>query len=184
MNRRTPSSSSRRLIWWLIAVCVTFSSDAAWVKLKCRAAASNARNPFSDGSLAVIPRSPKYMSLYHPKRYKVSFVNSPISADISSSRLLQEPKMSTFTHKSMINHHEPGILSQVAETLHVWRQRYRVTPRTGELVRSGTPRRRHLLERCRLRGRKAVLAGLNRSQAGVASSGGRRPSFGTDGSAR
>jgi len=28
---------------------------AAWVKLKCRAAASNARNPFSDGSLAVIP---------------------------------------------------------------------------------------------------------------------------------
>jgi hypothetical protein len=40
------------LIWWLIAVCVTFSSEAAWVKLKCRAAASNARNPFSEGSLA------------------------------------------------------------------------------------------------------------------------------------
>jgi len=33
--------------------------------------------------------------------------------------------MSTFTHESMINHHESGILSQVAETLHVWRQRYR-----------------------------------------------------------
>ena len=43
---------------WLMAVCVTFSSDAAWVKLRCRAAASKARNPFSDGSLAVIPRSP------------------------------------------------------------------------------------------------------------------------------
>ena len=33
--------------------------------------------------------------------------------------------MSTFTHESMINHHESGILSQVVETLHVWRQRYR-----------------------------------------------------------
>jgi uncharacterized protein YjiS (DUF1127 family) len=33
--------------------------------------------------------------------------------------------MSTFTHESMINHHDRGILSQVAETLHVWRQRYR-----------------------------------------------------------
>ena len=33
--------------------------------------------------------------------------------------------MSTFTHESMINHHGQTILSQVAETLHVWRQRYR-----------------------------------------------------------
>jgi hypothetical protein len=33
---------------------VTFSSEAAWVKLKCRAAASKARNPFSEGSLAVV----------------------------------------------------------------------------------------------------------------------------------
>ena len=33
--------------------------------------------------------------------------------------------MSTFTHESMINNHEPGILSQVADTVHVWRQRYR-----------------------------------------------------------
>ncbi|WKA28117.1 DUF1127 domain-containing protein [Bradyrhizobium roseum] len=33
--------------------------------------------------------------------------------------------MSTFTHESMINHHERRILSQVAETFHVWRQRYR-----------------------------------------------------------
>jgi uncharacterized protein YjiS (DUF1127 family) len=65
------------------------------------------------------------MSLYHPKRYKVSFVNSPDGADIQHSRLLQEPKMSTFTHESMINHHAPGILSQVAETFYVWRQRYR-----------------------------------------------------------
>jgi uncharacterized protein YjiS (DUF1127 family) len=32
--------------------------------------------------------------------------------------------MSTFTHESMINHHGRSLLSQVAETLHVWRQRY------------------------------------------------------------
>jgi hypothetical protein len=38
---------------------VTFSSEAAWVKLKCRAAASNARNPLSEGSLAVISDTPK-----------------------------------------------------------------------------------------------------------------------------
>ena len=33
--------------------------------------------------------------------------------------------MSTFTHESMINHHGQSVLSQVAETLNVWRQRYR-----------------------------------------------------------
>ena len=32
--------------------------------------------------------------------------------------------MSTFTHESMINHHGQSLLSQLAETLHVWRQRY------------------------------------------------------------
>jgi uncharacterized protein YjiS (DUF1127 family) len=64
------------------------------------------------------------MSLYHPKRYKVSFVRSSDKADIGFIRVLQEPKMSTYTHESMINHHGPGILSQLAETLHVWRQRY------------------------------------------------------------
>jgi uncharacterized protein YjiS (DUF1127 family) len=64
------------------------------------------------------------MSLYHPKRYKVSFVNSPDSADIRRNRILQEPKMSTYTHESMINHHEPRLLSQIAETLHIWRKRY------------------------------------------------------------
>jgi uncharacterized protein YjiS (DUF1127 family) len=65
------------------------------------------------------------MNLYHPNRYKVSFVESPDEADIRAKRLLQERKMSTFTHESMINHHEPSILSQVAETVRVWRQRYR-----------------------------------------------------------
>lgn len=32
--------------------------------------------------------------------------------------------MSTFTHESMINHHGQSVVSQLAETLHVWRQRY------------------------------------------------------------
>ena len=32
--------------------------------------------------------------------------------------------MSTFTHESMINHHGRSLLSQVAERLHVWRERY------------------------------------------------------------
>jgi uncharacterized protein YjiS (DUF1127 family) len=64
------------------------------------------------------------MSLYHPKRYKVSFVESLDQANISANRLLQELKMSTFTHESMINHHGPGLVTQLAETLHIWRQRY------------------------------------------------------------
>ena len=64
------------------------------------------------------------MSLYHPKRYKVSFVESPDKADIPVNRLLQELNMSTFTHESMINHHAPGLLAQLNETFHVWRQRY------------------------------------------------------------
>jgi uncharacterized protein YjiS (DUF1127 family) len=33
--------------------------------------------------------------------------------------------MSIFTHELMTNHHVPGVLSQVGETLHVWRERYR-----------------------------------------------------------
>ncbi len=32
--------------------------------------------------------------------------------------------MSTYTHESMINHHESGLLSQIGATLHVWQQRY------------------------------------------------------------
>ena len=32
--------------------------------------------------------------------------------------------MSTYTHESMINHHGQRLLSQLADTLHVWRQRY------------------------------------------------------------
>ena len=32
--------------------------------------------------------------------------------------------MSTCTHESMINHHGHGLLAQLSETIHVWRQRY------------------------------------------------------------
>jgi uncharacterized protein YjiS (DUF1127 family) len=33
--------------------------------------------------------------------------------------------MSTLTHSSMTNHHAPGLIHQIAETLHVWHERYR-----------------------------------------------------------
>lgn len=33
--------------------------------------------------------------------------------------------MSTLTHNSMTNHHAPGLLYQIGETLHVWHERYR-----------------------------------------------------------
>ena len=32
--------------------------------------------------------------------------------------------MSTLTHEPMTNHHVSGVLAQLGETLHVWRQRY------------------------------------------------------------
>ena len=32
--------------------------------------------------------------------------------------------MSVFTHESMMNHHGKSLLSQLAETFHVWRERY------------------------------------------------------------
>ena len=33
--------------------------------------------------------------------------------------------MSTLTHNSMTNHHAPGLIHQIGETLHVWQERYR-----------------------------------------------------------
>ena len=93
--------------------------------------------------------------------------------------------MSTFTHESMINHHGQSLLSQVAETLHVWRQRYE---QRRELAH-WSDRELHdigvVLQRRDLRGLKTVLAGIKGSQAGVASPEGRRPSFfASDGSVR
>jgi uncharacterized protein YjiS (DUF1127 family) len=34
-------------------------------------------------------------------------------------------KMSILSHQSMINHHGSGLLAQLSETLHVWRDRQR-----------------------------------------------------------
>jgi uncharacterized protein YjiS (DUF1127 family) len=42
--------------------------------------------------------------------------------------------MSTFTHESMINHHRRGLLSQLSETFHVWRQRSRERSLLAELT--------------------------------------------------
>lgn len=33
--------------------------------------------------------------------------------------------MSTLSHQQMINHHGSGLLAQLSETLHVWRERQR-----------------------------------------------------------
>lgn len=33
--------------------------------------------------------------------------------------------MSTLTHETMTNHHAPGVLAQLGEMVHVWRERYR-----------------------------------------------------------
>jgi uncharacterized protein YjiS (DUF1127 family) len=32
--------------------------------------------------------------------------------------------MSTYTRESMINHHGRGVLTQLSDTLHIWRERY------------------------------------------------------------
>ncbi len=45
-NNCTPIRSSRFFTCWLIAACVTFSSDAARVKLRKRAETSKARSAF------------------------------------------------------------------------------------------------------------------------------------------
>jgi uncharacterized protein YjiS (DUF1127 family) len=33
--------------------------------------------------------------------------------------------MSTLTQNLMTNHHAPGLINQIGETLHVWHERYR-----------------------------------------------------------
>ena len=47
--------------------------------------------------------------------------------------------MSTYTHESMINHHAPGLLAVLAETFHVWRQRYQ----SRKELASGSDRELH-----------------------------------------
>jgi uncharacterized protein YjiS (DUF1127 family) len=42
-------------------------------------------------------------------------------------------KMTTWTHESMINHHGLGFLSDLRETLHVWRERQQRRRELAEL---------------------------------------------------
>lgn len=53
-NSGTSSRSSSNLICWLIAAGVTFSSSAAFLKLRCRPAASKARSATRGGSVSCI----------------------------------------------------------------------------------------------------------------------------------
>src|SRR5258708_39912629 len=52
------------------------------------------------------------MSLYHPKGYKLSIVESPTRTDIV---WVQKMKMSKSSHQQMIDHHDSGLLSQLSE---------------------------------------------------------------------
>ena len=52
-NRALPQYCSNSRIWWLIAVGVTPSSAAAFLKLTCRAAASKARSSMRGGNLFI-----------------------------------------------------------------------------------------------------------------------------------
>jgi hypothetical protein len=45
---------------WLTAVCVTFNSSAARLKLPSRPAASKARSPLSEGKCRVIWGDPQF----------------------------------------------------------------------------------------------------------------------------
>jgi uncharacterized protein YjiS (DUF1127 family) len=65
------------------------------------------------------------MRFYHPKRYKVSFVQSPNFSDIILTEYLLEAIMSTCTHETMTNNHASDFLAQIGETFHVWRERGR-----------------------------------------------------------
>src|SRR5262249_19676929 len=71
VNRLEPSSSSRLLIWRLIADCVRNSSSAASLKLRRRATASNARRLPSDSAR----RDPAFLSNPHqwPPRVSLDF---------------------------------------------------------------------------------------------------------------
>lgn len=40
--------------------------------------------------------------------------------------------MSILTSNSMTNHHVPGLLSQLADTIHVWHERYRTRKELSE----------------------------------------------------
>ncbi len=42
--------------------------------------------------------------------------------------------MSTLTHQSMTNHHGLGLLAQLSETFHIWRQRWQERQQLAEMT--------------------------------------------------
>ena len=92
-------------------------------------------------------------------------------------------KMSIYSHESMINHHGSGLFAQLSENLPHLAAALPDASRTGPMVRSRPARCRPVLERYRPRGRKAVLAGLNKQPGRRRLFGGAgHRLFGTDGS--
>jgi hypothetical protein len=75
----------------------------------------HARLKRGKGGPAIAPRFSS--SDYHPKRYKLSIVESPTRTDITS---VLKVKMSKSSYQKMIKHHDFGLLSQLSET-HIWR---------------------------------------------------------------
>src|SRR5882757_7064440 len=111
----------------------------------------------------------RYMSLCHPKRYKVSFVEGPYNADIGSNRLDRGAKhvhfhpriddKSSWTGAFFASDRDPPCLAAALPG----------APRTHAMDGERPARHQQVLERRRLRGRKAVLAGLIAANAGAAS---------------
>jgi uncharacterized protein YjiS (DUF1127 family) len=51
--------------------------------------------------------------------------NAERATILVSASYLQEDEMSIYSDQQMINHHAQGVLAQLSETLHVWRDRQR-----------------------------------------------------------
>src|SRR5262245_6777615 len=100
------------------------------------------------------------MSLFHPKRYKVSFAGAPKRADISANSLEigaenvrfypRVDDKSSWTRPFLATGRDPPCLARAL----------RDAARAFQMVRAGPPRHRRVLRRRRLRSRQAVLAGL------------------------
>src|SRR5258708_5851104 len=115
------------------------------------------------------------MSLCHVVRDKVSFVDTPGRADITGQRLTLggdnvhlhtriDDESSWFRTLGPDQRNPPRLADAPAPA-----------PRADAMDRARSARRRPVLERRGVRGRKTVLAGVNAAKAGVASEEGRRP---------
>src|SRR5215218_6347177 len=104
------------------------------------------------------------MSFYHPKRYKVSFVEPTIRADIGGNRLeIGAPNV--YFHPRIDDKSSwTDLFKPSGRTDPCLAAALPRPPRTGQLVRPRTPRHRRFPRRCHLRSLQAILAGLNGSQ--------------------